>query len=76
MDFGPEEGDRIKLPFLELRKRNLIEKGKIKVNRKGVVILTLLDGEVLPLVNINRTDLTASLNQRKGKFELAFKTRF
>ena len=71
MDFNPREGDLIKLSFLDRRSKSLVKKGNVSVDRKGVVVLTLLDGEVMPLVNINRTDLSASLNQRKGTFELA-----
>ena len=76
MDFNPREGDLIKLSFLDGRSKSLVKKGNVSVDRKGVVVLTLLDGEVMPLVNINRTDLSASLNQRKGTFELTSRARF
>ena len=76
MDFNPREGDLIKLSFLDRRSKSLVKKGNVSVDRKGVVVLTLLDGEVMPLVNINRTDLSASLNQRKGTFELTSRARF
>lgn len=76
MDFNPREGDLIKLSFLYRRSKSLVKKGNVSVDRKGVVVLTLLDGEVMPLVNINRTDLSASLNQRKGTFELTSRARF
>jgi|FLMP01.1.fsa_nt_emb hypothetical protein len=76
MDFNPREGDLIKLSFVDRRSKSLVKKGNVSVDRKGVVVLTLLDGEVMPLVNINRTDLSASLNQRKGTFELTSRARF
>ena len=72
VDFNPEEGDQIELR-LQLPKPQVFRSEQLSINRKGIVSWQLLDGQRVPLLGVNRSDLTVEMDKRKGRVFLKFK---
>ena len=74
LDFDPTEGDQVLLKFREAEKWSL-DTGRFSINRKGVVSYSLLDKEVVPLINLKRSDLKLKVDNRKGLVYLKFEKK-